>query len=271
MKTLNTRFMMKKLSRSAGVILLLFFFTAAGELFSQTAGTFSFSVSTTSNGGYSPEHLLAIWIENSATAFIKTKIRNTSNGNKNHIQTWVNKSGENVVDASTGATLTSHGIVNFLWNGTNVAGAVVPDGSYFVWLEMAWGDNLTNDKTVNSYPFTKGAVAFHSTPVNTDNFLSLVLDWAPLSTGIEGTLESKDVNVYPNPSTGLLNIDFKHPEKECLVQVINEAGKLVYNEKISDIQTGIRTFDLTRLPAGIYYCTLHFPEKDVVFSIILVK
>jgi hypothetical protein len=263
--------MKRKLYRSAAAFFLLFFCTAVSELFSQTAGTFSFSVVTTSTGGFSPEHYLAIWIENGSAAFIKTKISYTNPADLNHMQTWVTKSGQNVVDAVTGSTLTTHGTITFLWNGTNVSGTVVPDGSYFVWLEMAWAQDLTTGKTVNSYPFTKGVTPFHSTPANTANFSSIVLDWAPLSTGIEGTLESKDFNVYPNPSTGLLNIDFKNSGKECTLQIINEAGQVVYKEKISDFTSGLRTFDLTRLSPGIYFCTLNFPGEYFVFSLIMAK
>jgi hypothetical protein len=268
-ENLYTKLMKNFLPRSEGIIILLFLLTVSGELFSQSAGTFSFSVNTTapSTANYGTDNLLAVWIQNGAAAFIKTKIKYCKNGDLSHLDTWVAKSGQNTVDAITGASRTSYGTVTFLWNGTNVAGTVVPDGSYFVWLEMAWDDN---DKTLNSFPFTKGTNAFHSNPANTANFLSIVLDWTPLSTEIEGTMESKDINVYPNPSSGRLNIDFKHPEKECLVQVINESGRIEYNEKISDIQTGIRTLDLSSLPGGIY-CTLHFPGKDVVFSILLVK
>jgi|WetSurMetagenome_2_1015567.scaffolds.fasta_scaffold04825_3 hypothetical protein len=263
--------MEKKLFRSVMVFLLLFFFATPDKLFSQTTGTFSFSVTTTSTGGYSPDHYLAIWIENSSTTFIKTKIRYTNTGDLDHMQTWVTKSGQSIVDAITGASLNSHGTISFLWNGTNTAGTQVPDGSYFVWLEMAWAPSLTTGKTVNSFPFTKGSTPFHSTPSNTANLLSIALDWTPLSTGIEGTLEGKDINVYPNPSKGLLNIDFKHPERECMLQIVNELGQNVHNEKIPDLTAGIRTFDFSRLPAGLYYCTLHFPSKDVVFSIIRAK
>ena len=264
--------MKKKISGSAGVVLMLLFFTSSGLLFSQTEGTLSFSVTTTSTGGYTPEHLLAIWIENGSASFIKTKVRYSSNGNLDHLQTWVNKSGNNVVDAATGPTLTSHGTITFLWNGTNVAGTVVADGSYFVWLEMAWASSLTSGKTVNSFPFTKGTSAFHSTPANTTNFLSMALDWTPSGpTAVRGEMENEDIIVYPNPSSGLLNINFKNFEKECVVRIINETGQLVHLEKSSDIQAGIKTIDLTGLPAGIYYCTLRFPRKDLVFRIVLVR
>jgi hypothetical protein len=265
--------MKKNLPSLTGIILLLFFYTATGDLFSQTSGTFSFSVTTTApSGSYGTENLLAIWIENSGTAFIKTKIKYLS-GELDHMATWVAKSGQNVVDATTGPTRTGHGTVTFLWNGTDINSTLVPDGTYNVWLEMAW-DKLSapnSGKAVNSFSFTKGASVFNSTPANTANFLSLVLNWTPLTTGVEGMLESKDINVYPNPTSGILTLDFKNPEKECLIKIINETGGTEYTEKISDVQAGTKTLDLSRLQKGNYYCILHFPAKDIVFTIILVK
>jgi hypothetical protein len=99
----------------------------------------------------------------------------------------------------------------------------------------------------------------------------MALDWIPSTTSIEDAIENKDVVVYPNPSKGLLNINFRNPAKECLVQVISESGRVEYNEKLADVQAGVKTFDLSALANGSYYCTLRFPEKTIIFSIILVK
>ncbi len=99
----------------------------------------------------------------------------------------------------------------------------------------------------------------------------MALDWTPSTTSVEDALESKDVVVYPNPSTGLLNINFRNPAKDCLLQVISESGRIEYNEKLVDLQAGVKTFDLTGLPSGSYYCTLRFPEKTIIFSVILMK
>jgi hypothetical protein len=264
--------MKKNLPLLTGIMLFLLFITTGGEMFSQTNGTLSFSVTTTApSGQYGTKNVLAIWIENSATSFIKTKIMYSSSKTVDHLLTWDSKSLGNVADAITGPTRTSHGTVTFLWNGKNSANALVPDGSYFAWLEMAWDDDLAADRTVNSFPFNKASTTTHSAPANTSNFLSINIDWTPLTTAVEGVMEGKDIIVYPNPSTGLVNINFKQSEKECFVQIINETGRIVYNEKISDLQAGIRTLDLTRLPGGIYYCTLHLPEKDIVFSILLIN
>jgi hypothetical protein len=256
--------------KKSGMALLLFLF-AAGTMFSQTSGTLSFSVTTTSTGGNSPSNLLAIWIENNSASFIKTKIRYSSSGNLDHLQTWVTKSGQNVVDATTGPTRTSHGTVTFLWNGTDVSGTLAPDGSYSVWLEMAWASSLTTGKTVNSYPFTKGATPFHSAPTNTANFLSMVLDWTPSTTAVEGVLENKDIKAFPNPTTGIFSIDFKRPVENGVLELITDDGRVVHNEKIPGITEGVKTFDLSGLPDGIYFCRLRFSTDELVFRIVLAR
>ena len=269
--------MKNSLSGAVKLIMICFAFVCEGTLLAQTSGTFSFSVTTTSLGGYSPKHLLAIWIQNndisgSSTGFVKTKIKYANNSNTNgHLQTWSSSSGKNIVDAVTGTTLTSHGTITFLWNGTDVAGTLMPDGTYYTWLEMAWDDDLETGKTVNYFAFTKGPVYTSSAPANTDNFQNLSLSWTPATTGIERELKNEDITLYPNPTSGLFNIDFKRSADNCIVEIIDEEGKLVYIDKIVNLEPGTKRFDLTNLPSGIYYCTLHLPEKDLVFSIILAR
>jgi hypothetical protein len=246
--------------------------TAGGDsAYSQTTGTFSFTVTTTSTGGFSPEHLIAIWIENNGATFIKTKMKYGSSGNNDHLGTWVSKSGLNVVDAITGATLTSHGTLSFLWNGTNVAGTLVPDGTYNVWLEMAWASSLTTGKTVNNYAFTKGPVLFTSNPPNTANFLSLGLTWTPSSTPVEPVLENGDIKVYPNPTSGILNIEFKKAADVRLISVINEAGNKVFEEKTENSPVGLKTFDFSNLAPGPYFMVLHTFNNDITFMFVRTK
>ena len=258
---------MKKISGAA-----LLFFLAVSSLMAQTQGTLSFSVTTTapSSTKYSTSHLFAAWIENSAGDFIKTKLKYL-NGDYVHMENWVNKSMLNVVDATTGATLTSYGTRTFLWNGTDVNSSVVTDGKYYVWLEMAWDDNLTTGKTVKSYAFTKGSTIFQSSPANTDNFLSTALTWTPLTTGLEPSLENNEIKIFPNPSSGLIKIDFRELSGECTIRVLDQSGKTAYHEKLGYINSGLRTLDLSSLKAGSYFCIFAFPGKEIVFNLVLVK
>jgi hypothetical protein len=266
--------MKRGLLKTAAVLVLLFFLTASGSIYSQTAGTLNFSVTTTSTGGYSPNHYLAIWVENAGGTFIKTKVRYfvSDAGETAHLQEWVDKSARNVVDAVTGATRTSHGTLTFMWNGTNVAGTVVADGGYQVRLEMAWASSLTTGKVLASYPFTKGATLFQSNPANTANFTSMSITWTPSTTPIEGVLENKDIVVYPNPTSGLLNLDFKNPHEKVTLDIITDDGKSVYNEQLNSVSAGKRTVDLSGLSDGVYFCRLRISNnEELVFRVILVK
>jgi hypothetical protein len=249
----------------------LFLFTTGNKLLSQTAGNFVFSVTTTSTGGYSPKHLIAIWIESSAPSFVKTKIMYCG-ANFDHLATWTSRTGSNLVDATTGATLATHGTVSFIWNGTDVSGNIVPDGTYNVWVEMAWAASLTTGKTVAIYSFTKGTNSFSLTPANTANFYGINLTWTPSgTTSIESEIQDKEIRVFPNPTKGLLNIDFKTAAPVCLVQVINETGVLVFTKSFKNVPAGITSLDLDILAPGQYFVTIHVPGRDTSFRIIRIK
>lgn len=250
---------------------IIAFTAGTSNLISQTSGTFNFTVTTTSTGGYSPSHLIAIWIENNSTTFIKTKIKYASPSNYDHLATWVAKSGQNVTDAITGATLTQHGTLTFLWDGTDISGTLVPDGTYNVWLEMAWASSLTTGKTVNNYALTKGPALFNSNPANTANFLSLGLTWTPSTTPVENTLENEDIKVFPNPTKGILNLEFKQPADLRIITVYNEAGVLVYNEEVKNSPAGLKVFNFTGLSKGAYFMRLHTSNKDLMFRFIRVQ
>lgn len=145
----------------------------------QTAGTLTFSVTTTSTGNYSPKNVFALWLETASGSFVKTKMR-YGVAREHDLVLWLQKSGGNVVDATTGATLNSHGTRTISWNGTDINGNLVPDGDYKVWMEMAWY-NTPPAGPNNNVTFTKAGSTVHLTPTNTTNFLSQVLDWVPES------------------------------------------------------------------------------------------
>ncbi|MEI7597157.1 MAG: DUF2271 domain-containing protein [Bacteroidota bacterium] len=157
------------------------FFAIVGLLFSKvnaqsTPGTMTFNVTTTSTGNYSPKHVVAIWIEDANGIFVKTKLRQAV-ARKQWLATWITKSAENVVDATTGATLANHTApITVSWNGTNVAGTLVPDGTYKVGIQMAWSNA---NGPVSYFTFTKGTTPFSSTPTATSNYTAMTLTWNP--------------------------------------------------------------------------------------------
>jgi hypothetical protein len=241
------------------------------SVYSQTSGKLTFTVTTTSSGGYSPKHLIAIWIENNSGNFIKTKVKNSMDNNLDHLALWTSKSGYNVVDAITGPTLTSHGTITLEWNSTSVNGTIVSDGTYNIWIEMAWADSKTTGKTSTSFSFTKGPNPFTSSPPSTTNFSGISIDWTPNPVSplsIKSTLEPESVSVYPNPVSDYINITFNQPAKKYRIRILNVVGNEIYLEESSISNPGIRTIDLSNYTNGIYFINVQTDNKISLFKIL---
>lgn len=273
--------MNKPLLSLAGIALAICFATS---VFGQTSGTLTFtfteaSHSTTYEGN--AKHALAVWIQTSTGAFVKTKLRYCCNGNTiDHLPTWGanagasagNCSSGNKTDATTGATLTSWTTKTITWDGNNVNGTangtLVADGAYKVTIQSTW-DHGTAGTVTTSFPFTKGPTADHQTPTNTVNFTGIKLDWVPAAgTGVSDISVNSDINVYPNPSQGRFNIDYKTASS---IRVVNTLGVVVYEEKVEQGIAGTRNIDLSNFANGIYFVNVLNEEESSNFKVLLNK
>jgi len=255
-----------------GMLILSLFFV--GNSHAQTAGTFTFTINPVAhNGSYGAKHVVAIWIENAAGVFVKTKLRQSSSSTIDHLATWTSKSASNVVDATTGATLTSYAPLTVIWDGTNVSKVVVADGNYKIWIEMAWDNSKMTDKTVTSFDFTKGTAEVHLKPANTSLFTAIALDWVPNSTGIDNKSQSKNINIFPNPFSGLVNVDIKELASDCQIQIANSVGDIVTEVKVAKGFSGVKTIDLSNNASGVYLVNILYSNKadNLNYKIILHK
>ena len=254
------------------VCLLAAFLSFTAIVYSQTAGTLTFSCNTTApSGTWGLKHVLAVWIQNTATPsiFIKTKAKY---GNQDdHLTSWIAVSNYSVVDATTGSTLTAYGTQSVVWNGTDVNNVVVPDGNYNVYIEMGWGSNKTTQHAVTSFQFTKGQNAQKLSPAATENYTDVVVDWAPKVTMVEAVENSNLVSVFPNPTGGKLKLDFKNPVYSAKLSVENEAGATVFQKSLENGQTGVSDIDLSRFANGLYYINLTTGKQKYVYKVILNK
>lgn len=99
-------------------------------------GSLTFQFTTISvNGEYEPKNIGAVWIADGQGAFIKT-LELWAAKRAKHLVKWRAASGSNVVDAVTGSTRGSHGPHESMWDCTDVAGQIVPDGAYRVNVEF---------------------------------------------------------------------------------------------------------------------------------------
>lgn len=246
--------MIKKIS------LLFLICLCTGLIYAQTTGTLTVQVTTSSTGGeYAPRNVLAIWVEDSSGAFVKTLLA-YANARKTHLNTWEAStttagSAFDVTDAITGATQSSHGERTAQWNGTNYSGTVVPDGEYRLRMELT-DQNATGNTA--SITFTKGATAQTLTPANVPSFSSISLVWTPLVTAINpNNTQSNTFVVYPNPVSGQFTV---LGEGILAVEVKDVNGKTVVTSKTPVV-------DLSSQPKGVYLISIMTAKEIVVQKI----
>lgn len=260
---------MKKILSKLTVSALAIFFASSTQ--AQTAGTLTFSyteVARTPTYSGNGNHCLAIWIQTNAGGFVKTKVRYLEGGG-DHLPTWKANSASNVVSAVSGATKPAFAAGVITWDGTNAAGVQQADGIYKVTIEETWS-HATTGKSVTSYTFTKGAAVDHQTPANNVSLSSVTLHWQPTTTtGIaEATASNPEVSVYPNPTEGIFNVDFKNANS---IKVINTLGVVVYDAKVDLITEGSKNIDLTSFANGVYFINVSNGKGSINHKLILNK
>mgnify|MGYP000371502451 CR=1 FL=1 len=206
------------------IAIFIIFIIAFNFLKAQTEGTLTFNVTTASTGGYSPKHIMAIWIEKADGTFIKTRLKRGGSTYINYLNVWLNKSGGNATDAVTSATINTHQQESITWDGKDLNGNLLPDGDYKVWVQMAWANS--NGPTFNA-TFTKGPNFFSANPTGTTNYLNISLNWQPNTTSIN-KIENINFSVYPNPFKENTVVKLsKLRSSETNISVYDNNGKLV--------------------------------------------
>lgn len=250
----------------------------------QTAGTMSFTFTTPkhTSGNYVSDgrYVLAVWIESCATCgagttvgtstFVKTNLRYWAGGTNDHLPTWNTKSGANTTGATTGATQTTFTSRTVTWDGKNPAATTLQaDGNYRVCIQETWGHGSA---TVTRYfPFVKGASLYTNTTDVADdtNFTGISLTWTPALANDSFT-KGPEVVVYPNPSKGVFNLDFKSQIKN--ITVVNTLGAIIYEENIeatSNVMT--KTVDLSSYTNGVYFINVSDDSGSSSYKVVLDK
>ncbi len=248
--------------------------------FGQTSGnlTFSFTELTqTTTYQNTGKHVIAVWVQTSSGVFVKTRLRRVGNGTKDHLPTFAVSSGGsasnalgancNVVSASTGATLSSFTTQNITWDGTDVNGNVVADGTYKITIESTWNHGSGGTVT-RSFTFTKGATADVQTPTADAIYTNIALAWNPSAAGVEETAGVEGVTVYPNPSAdGIFTVEF---DKATSIKVVDVLGNTLSEEKL-DATTDIKTVDLSTYSNGVYFIYVYEGNKSGKYKVVVEK
>lgn len=243
---------MKKTFIAALIILISF-----STIYAQTEGVLTVTTTTSNAGGnYAPRNIVAIWIEDDQGSFVKTLLAYAAT-RITHLNTWeasTTAAGTpfNTVDAITGATRTSHDVRTCTWNSTDVNGAVVPDGTYRIRMELTDKNSTGNFST---FTFTKGPEAENQAPANVPSFSSITINWEPIITGVDDQSLASNYQICPNPSTGNFRIT---GENIFGIQVMDITGNLIF-------QGNSNVVDINHHPDGIYFIRIR-TGKDIAIK-----
>ncbi|MBK7214058.1 MAG: T9SS type A sorting domain-containing protein [Bacteroidales bacterium] len=86
-------------------------------------------------------------------------------------------------------------------------------------------------------------------------------------TSLEDDILNKNISIYPNPTTGLVNIEVPAGMENYSLHILNLQGKILLNEPLKK-----QTTDLSNLESGIYVLQLFQDQQLLKTSkIVLIK
>lgn len=100
---------------------------------------------------------------------------------------------------------------------------------------------------------------------NATDSASMIAVYVATPVGIEELVENNNILLYPNPTSGIanLNLDF---EKDFTIEIFNSLGAKVFQENIIS-----NNIDLSLLPEGIYYYRIKENNQIKTSTILVIQ
>jgi hypothetical protein len=142
-----------------------------------TEGTAQLEFTTeTIRGKYGPKHVLAVWVTDAQTNYVKTVAR-FGGKRLDKLAAWNSaRKGDRAVDGVTGATRSSHQALTVMWNGKDANNKTLPDGTYLFVVEFTENKGRGPLAVI---PFAKGPAALSKEIKDLKNFSNVKVSFAP--------------------------------------------------------------------------------------------
>ncbi|MCP4882567.1 MAG: T9SS type A sorting domain-containing protein, partial [Flavobacteriales bacterium] len=83
--------------------------------------------------------------------------------------------------------------------------------------------------------------------------------------------EILSLDIYPNPSDGIININVENYEQDFNILINDSKGSLIYYEKSNNQQDRFsRNVDLSRFTDGIYFVRLLSSDQNLVKTLVII-
>ena len=137
-------------------------------------------------------------------------------------------------------------------------------GKTYVWSTGATTKSITvNPTRTTSYTVTatRGGVTNSDAVVVTVENCSAISD----------SEQQEELSIYPNPTSGIVNISVKNVNKEFSLFVSDAKGSIVYRkEAISKSDDFYKKIDLSRFEKGVYFVGLNGTNFNKVKKLLVV-
>ncbi|MEO8705573.1 MAG: DUF2271 domain-containing protein [Kofleriaceae bacterium] len=135
---------------------------------------------TPGGGEYAPRNVVAVWVESSGGAFVKT-IQRHAQVRISQLVAWNAKAGAGDVDAVTGATRSDHATpLTISWDMLDRDDAVVADGTYTLRMESSDLNAISEaENNQGTFTFVKGAAPESQTALTSGGFTNVSIDFTP--------------------------------------------------------------------------------------------
>ncbi|RPJ36425.1 MAG: DUF2271 domain-containing protein, partial [Planctomycetaceae bacterium] len=124
---------------------------------------------------FEPQHVQAVWVENAASAFVKT-IGRWGVIEHRHLTQWNAADGTNL-DGFTGATPKAYQQHTITWDLTDRSGTQVPDGTYYIRFELTNHNATKNQFHRATFTFVKDGNPRSQFYPSQGGFLNVTLDY----------------------------------------------------------------------------------------------
>ena len=185
-------------------------------------------------------------------------------------------------------TPTTSGTFNYSFTLTGICGTLAVSGTIKVGEPfdahiVTVGDTLKVAQNDANYQWINcngaiinGATAQTYTPTSSGNYAVIVTNYngcADTSECVAFTLTAikndffKEMKVFPNPTSGTVNIDFGRLQEQCLISLTDVVGNIVLQQTVNNQTT--TKLNIDNVANGIYFLYLRSKNNDeIVFRIL---
>ena len=147
------------------------------------------------------------------------------------------------------------GFINKLYKSTN-------QGS--TWSEVST-TGLTNLGNVHTLTISGNKMLLGGMDVNSSNGAKIFTSGFSITTGINEAESNKIANIFPNPSTDIITLDFTDNQPK-LVNLISSTGEVI--KQVSVINNSSVQFDVNELSSGLYLIVVVYSSETQTFKVL---